>query len=68
MKIYDIEIIGYGEMPSERNHYIMAENFDEAITQAHKLLAHIRKKYCEDAYIKSICEQFKLEVVKEVKP
>ena len=51
-------------MESDRDHYIMAENFDEAITQAHKLLAHIRKKYTEDAYIESIKEQFKLEVVK----
>ena len=64
MKIYEIEIVGYGAISSEQSHYVMADNFDEAITQAHKLLAQIQKKFTEDAYIKSISEEFKLEVVK----
>jgi len=64
MKIYEITIVGYGEMSSDQDHYVLADNFDEAITQGHKLLARIQKKFTEDAYIKSIIEQFKLEVVK----
>jgi len=62
LKIYAVEIVG--DMSSERFHYILAESFDEAIIQAHKLLVQIRNKGVEDAYIKSIVEQFKLEVVK----
>lgn len=63
MKIYEI-VIHEGKMSYEQSHHILAGNFDEAITQAHKMLARIMKENCEDAYIESICEEFELEVVK----
>ena len=65
MKIYEIVIKGDGNiMSSEQSHYIMAENFDEAITQAHKRLAQVDKEFKDGAYIESISEQFELEVIK----
>jgi hypothetical protein len=65
MKIYEIVIQGDGSlMSSEKSHYVMAENFDEAITQAHKRLAQVDEDFRDNAYIESISEQFELEVIK----
>ena len=64
MKIYEIIIRESQLLSSEESHYVMADNFDEAITQAHKRLAKSQKEQDKDAYIESIVEQFELEVIK----
>ena len=62
MKIYEI-IIQESKFSSDQNHYIMANDFDDAVAQAHKRLV-TSKKDDRDAYIESVSEQFELEVVK----
>ena len=64
MKIYKIVIRGDGTFGSEQNHYVMAEDFDEAYKLAQKRLVHVSKDWKDNAYVESISEQFELEVVK----
>jgi len=65
MKIYEIIIVPIPILRhiGNQGHYVLAKDFDDAYGQAQKLLAK-KQKTTEDAYIKSICEQFELEVVK----
>jgi len=62
MKIYEIIIVPI-PIIGNQGHYVLAKDFDDAYRQAQKLLTK-KQKTTEDAYIKSICEQFELEVVK----
>lgn len=65
MKIYEIVIECDGSLlSSEKNHYVMAEDFDEAYAIAQKRLAKVCPDFRKQAYIESISEKFELEVVK----
>ena len=64
MKIYEIIIRKDGNLNSDQYHHIMAENFEDAYTQALKRLAQVDEEFREEAYIESISEQFEVEVVK----
>lgn len=63
MKIYKI-VLPEDNM-FEKTHYILAEDFDDAYKQALKMREKIRKEFkYEEANIKSISEEFEIEVVK----